>query len=92
MFKKKNKKLKKKELFELIENYEEENKILLNMIEELKISSVVEPKIVYKEKIIYQEQQKLNKKEQRHQNKINYLKKRFKITNNIIYQDELDRY
>ena len=81
------KKLKKKELISLIHNYKEENKILLETIDELK-NMTFEPKEI----IVYREIEELTKKEKRQQNKIEYFKKRFQITQNIIYKNELNRY
>ena len=80
------KKLKKKELLALLNNKTNENEVLLEIIEELKISLKNK-----KEKIIYKEPKILTRKEQRIQAKINYLKKKFKITKNNIYKIELDR-
>ena len=80
------KKLKKKELLALLNNKINENEVLLEIIKELKISLKNK-----KEKIIYKEPKILTRAEQRIQAKINYLKKRFKITKNNIYQIELDR-
>jgi hypothetical protein len=80
--------LKKKELIKLLNNYKLENELLLETINEIKkmeISSVIQ------EVIIYRDTEEMTKKEKRKQLKINYLKKRFKITKNIIYQNELDR-
>ncbi len=84
------KKLKKKELIILLENKKDENKILLEMIQELKLLCNQKPK----EKIIYIEKNKtkLSKKEKRHQAKIDYLKKRFLLTRNKMYQNELNKY
>jgi len=80
-------KLKKKELIKLIKKYKEENEILLDTINKLK-----KIKIEKKEIIIYKEKDGLTKKEIRVKNRINYLKKRFQITNNIIYKNELNKY
>jgi hypothetical protein len=78
-------KLKKKELIKLVNNYKEENTLLLETIDELK---KMEFKI--KEVIVYKELEQLTKDEKKKILKINYLKKRFKITKNIIYRNELE--
>ena len=101
------KKLKKKELIILINNYKEENDILLEAINELKnvknykkenenlldtINELKNIKNKTKEIIIYRKKGELSRQEIRLQNKISYLEKRYKLTNNIIYKNELNRY